>query len=69
MQFAFDNCIKETIGQERPEMGYFSKIRTHDTHRPKPKLPEHKLPPRLAEISPLPEEIDPQAKYIGKKGI
>ncbi|XP_041371943.1 NADH dehydrogenase [ubiquinone] 1 alpha subcomplex subunit 8-like [Gigantopelta aegis] len=68
-QLVFDNCIRESLGQERPGLGYFSKVRTHDTNRPKPKLPEHKLPPRLPEVPPLPDEIDPQSKYMGSQGI
>lgn len=35
-QAVFDKCILDSFGQERPEPGYFSKIRVHHTNRPKP---------------------------------
>jgi len=48
-QGVFDKCVLDKFGQERPELGYFSKVRVHHTSRPKPEtsvlLPE-----------PLPED-------------
>lgn len=35
-QAVFDKCILENLNQERPELGYFSKIRVHHTNRPEP---------------------------------
>ncbi|XP_059143942.1 NADH dehydrogenase [ubiquinone] 1 alpha subcomplex subunit 8-like [Physella acuta] len=35
-QAVFDDCVKENLGQERPELGYFTKVRLHKTDRPKP---------------------------------
>jgi len=43
-QDVFDKCIFEHLGQERPDLGYFSKVRVHHTNRPEPEkkviLPE-----------------------------
>ena len=43
-QAVFDKCILDNLGQERPGLGYFSKVRVHHTNRPEPvrgvKLPE-----------------------------
>ncbi|XP_046580147.1 NADH dehydrogenase [ubiquinone] 1 alpha subcomplex subunit 8-like [Haliotis rubra] len=63
-QVLFDNCVKENLGQERPPLGYFAKVRTHDTNRVKPRAPEHILPDRPAEIPPLPAEPDPRARNV-----
>jgi len=49
-QYAFDKCMLEKLGQERPYVGYFSKVRVHHTKRPKPEVhvempePFHKHP-------------------------
>ncbi|ESN99574.1 hypothetical protein HELRODRAFT_84162 [Helobdella robusta] len=53
LQSEFDKCIFDKLGQERPPLGYFSKIRVHNTTRPKP---ERKL--NLPEKDPL-YEIGP----------
>ena len=45
-QAIYDKCVFDKLGQERPPPGYFSKVRLHDTKRPKP----------VREI-PLPEPI------------
>jgi len=48
-QLEYDNCVFEHLGQERVHYGYFGKIRTHETKRPKPT----ELPIKHA---PLPDE-------------
>lgn len=59
-QATFDKCIFESLGQERPGLGHFSKVRVHHTNRPKPqtdiKLPEP-LPenPKYDPRQPAPE--------------
>jgi len=37
-QYAFDKCMLDKLGQERPYVGYFSKVRVHHTKRPKPEV-------------------------------
>ena len=44
MQDKFDKCILDNLGQERPENGYFSKVRIHDSSRPKP-VQQFEFPP------------------------
>ena len=35
-QEGFDKCVLEHLNQERPQSGYFAKIRLHETKRAKP---------------------------------
>lgn len=42
-----DKCIKEKMGLERPELGYFNRVRVVDTNRPKP----------VPKMAPMPERI------------
>ncbi|BFZ22343.1 hypothetical protein BsWGS_25382 [Bradybaena similaris] len=42
-QDIYDSCIKENLGQDRPELGYFAKVRLHKTDRPKPAPRPHIL--------------------------
>ncbi|GAB1607327.1 NADH dehydrogenase [ubiquinone] 1 alpha subcomplex subunit 8-like [Argonauta hians] len=61
-QKAFDECVQEKLGIERPYIGYFSKVRIHDSQRPKFKLPPQKLPEKIPEppntdTAPLPNRI------------
>ena len=62
-QLAFDKCVFDKLGQERPPLGYFSKIRVHDTKRPRPvteiPLPEATVDPVDPDTVPTPES----AKY------
>ncbi|KAK6970823.1 NADH dehydrogenase [ubiquinone] 1 alpha subcomplex subunit 8 [Biomphalaria glabrata] len=48
-QAVFDACVKENLGQDRPELGYFTKVRLHKTERPKAVPDPHILPERLPE--------------------
>jgi len=57
-QAAFDKCVFDNLGQERPELGYFSKVRVHHTTRPKPSK----------EIW-LPEPLPDNPKYEAGKPI
>ena len=60
-QAVFDKCILAHFGQEKPEIGYFSKVRLHHTKRVRPDttiefpepLPE---PPSLKDFKLTPEQ-------------
>ncbi|ESO96503.1 hypothetical protein LOTGIDRAFT_115810 [Lottia gigantea] len=59
MQAPFDNCVKEKIGVERPPLGYFTRLREHETSRPKPQLKPLELPypeplPTAPDVSKIP---------------
>jgi len=41
-QYAFDSCVKENMGLERPIYGYNALAKIHDTDRPKPEEPRPK---------------------------
>ncbi|XP_069954150.1 NADH dehydrogenase [ubiquinone] 1 alpha subcomplex subunit 8 [Cherax quadricarinatus] len=48
-QAIFDKCVLDTLGMERPEIGYFCRPKIHDTKRPKPvevpvEFPDKPLP-------------------------
>ncbi|KAK6183218.1 hypothetical protein SNE40_010741 [Patella caerulea] len=58
-QSIFDNCIKEKLGQDRPPLGYFSKIRVHESKRPKPPPLPHPLPDALPEPPSLDKAPEP----------
>ncbi|KAJ4432129.1 hypothetical protein ANN_20745 [Periplaneta americana] len=61
-QAAYDKCIKDNLGIDRPEYGYFCRAKVHDTKRPKP---EPKKPDVYPDYTPyLPEDYPkPPAKY------
>merc|ERR1711894_530591 len=48
-QFVFDGCMSEKVGLDRPEPGYFSKVRVHHTQRAKPTR-DIELPPDTPEM-------------------
>jgi len=59
-QYAFDKCMLEKVGIERPYVGYFSKVRVHHSKRPKPEvhveLPEpFHFHPKYDPKDPVPE--------------
>ena len=60
-QAVYDKCVLDKIGQERPELGYFSKVRLHSTTRPKPviepKLPEPSVEPPDMRTAETPESV------------
>jgi len=37
IQAKFDTCMKDSLGMDRPPLGYFSLIRVHESDRPVPK--------------------------------
>uniref|UniRef100_A0A0A9WYK5 NADH dehydrogenase [ubiquinone] 1 alpha subcomplex subunit 8 n=1 Tax=Lygus hesperus TaxID=30085 RepID=A0A0A9WYK5_LYGHE len=39
-QAVYDGCMLEKLGLEREHWGYFSKLKVHDSSRPKPPPPE-----------------------------
>jgi len=56
----------EKLGQERPYIGYFSKVRVHHTNRPKPEthveMPEPFVPhPLYDPKDPVPETAKDRA--------
>jgi len=60
-QVAYDKCVFDKIGVERPELGYFSRIRVHDTTRPKPQreipFPEPTVEPPNPKEVPVPDSV------------
>lgn len=60
-QAAFDQCVFEKMGIERPKLGYYSRVRVHDSKRPKP---IHEPPEFPGRPDALPEDFpQPPAKY------
>jgi hypothetical protein len=56
-QRAFEQCAKDKMSLERPEPGYFSMVRMHDSKRPMPSDPFRvgtvdRHPPKLAVPDP-----------------
>jgi len=66
-QGVFDKCIFDHLGQERPELGYFSKVRVHHTKRPEP---EKKviLPEEVPVEHPKWHPADPFPPNVGTGG-
>ena len=56
-QGVYDKCVLANFGQERPDLGHFTKVRIHDSKRTQP---EHKLP--LPE--PTPDPVDPKTAPV-----
>merc|ERR1711893_303935 len=48
-QGQFDHCMRTRLGQERPDLGYFAKVRIHHTDRAKPEPKPHELPERIPD--------------------
>jgi len=65
IQVNFDNCMTEKLNLERPLLGHSSRIRLHDSERPKPvdKFFENTVPQSI----PVSEEITKEAKESLKK--
>ena len=40
----FDDCMKNKFGLEKPELGYFSQIRVHNSSRPEPEHTFERFP-------------------------
>jgi len=48
-QAVYDDCVKENLGQDRPDIGHFTKVRIHDAKRAKTNLKKHILPEPLID--------------------
>jgi len=60
-QAELDKCMKEKLNLDRPEVGYLSKVRLHESSRPKPVEEPYKKvtlmePP--SSVADSPEAID-----------
>jgi len=67
-QSVYDDCVKENLGQDRPENGYFTRVRVHDAVRPKTAAKKHPLPDAIPEMSNLDKETDREKLGPGSKG-
>lgn len=61
-QKVFDSCVKDNLGIDRPDFGYFCEARVHKSNRPAPPEPGKKI---YADATPgLPDDAPrPAAKY------
>ena len=62
-QAVFDKCVKDTLGQDRPHLGYFAAPRVHHSDRPKPQLAPHKLPESVPDPPDFKTAPDPKSKF------
>ncbi|WAR04450.1 NDUA8-like protein [Mya arenaria] len=66
-QEKLDSCFAEKMNLMRPEIGYYGKVRVHDTDRPKPDLstpvPDLDVPPPVGDRKPK-AKIYPQSTGI-----
>lgn len=61
-QGVYDKCVLENMNIERPEYGYFTRARVHNTTRPKPTPPPKVVYEDASDA--LPENYPkPPAKY------
>lgn len=67
-QKEFDQCVMNTLGQERPQNGYFSRIRSHETTRPKPTYEVPFPEPTPEPPNPADQPVPDSAKY-GSRAI
>ncbi|CAL8074620.1 unnamed protein product [Calicophoron daubneyi] len=49
-QMPFDACIKQYLNQDRPEPGYFNRVRLHKTNRPRPEPGLAPMPERIPDL-------------------
>ncbi|CAH1774191.1 unnamed protein product [Owenia fusiformis] len=66
-QAAFDKCVLANLKQERPDLGYFSKVRVHHTKRPKPVEPSHKYPEPTPDMPDFKNEPMPDSVKYGNR--
>jgi len=64
-QAVFDKCAEEKLNITRPEPGYFSKIRVHDSSRPRPQQKPLEFPERLEPYKPIEGETKLRPKKYG----
>lgn len=61
-QAVYDQCVMDKLGMERPEYGYFCRVKVHNSSRPKPPPREKVHYPDATQS--LPEDYPkPDAKY------
>ena len=60
LQYAMDNCIKEKMNIERPELGYFNRVRLVDTKRPRPVPNLAPMPERIPDMPDFDKMPDPE---------
>ncbi|XP_005104816.1 NADH dehydrogenase [ubiquinone] 1 alpha subcomplex subunit 8 [Aplysia californica] len=58
-QATFDKCVKDNLDQDRPELGFFGKVRLHSSNRPKPTPSPHILPERAPDPPDFSRKTDP----------
>ncbi|GAA48884.1 NADH dehydrogenase (ubiquinone) 1 alpha subcomplex 8 [Clonorchis sinensis] len=64
-QYPFDACLKEHLNLDRPEPGYFNRVRLHKTDRPRP---EPMLAPMPEQLPDLPNFADlPEPKRMKER--
>ncbi|XP_063217840.1 NADH dehydrogenase [ubiquinone] 1 alpha subcomplex subunit 8 [Bacillus rossius redtenbacheri] len=61
-QAVYDKCVTDNLGIERPPVDYFSKVRVHNTSRPKPEPPRPDVYPDATPRLPDDYPREP-AKY------
>uniref|UniRef100_A0A0X3NPP3 NADH dehydrogenase [ubiquinone] 1 alpha subcomplex subunit 8 n=1 Tax=Schistocephalus solidus TaxID=70667 RepID=A0A0X3NPP3_SCHSO len=70
LQYPLDECIKMKIGQERPELGYFNRVRLIDTNRPRPTPKPAPMPERIPDMPDFDSMPDPETlearKYLNE---
>ncbi|KAI3384644.1 hypothetical protein SNEBB_009389 [Seison nebaliae] len=64
----FDNCMKEKLGMERPELGHFSLTRLHESSRKMPVEKSRTFPERNAVPTLDQQDSYPEAKITSKMG-
>ncbi|THD27414.1 hypothetical protein D915_001693 [Fasciola hepatica] len=60
LQYPFDSCIKEHLNMDRPEPGYFNRVRLHKTTRPKPEPGLAPMPKPLPDLPDFSEQPEPE---------
>lgn len=69
-QKVYDDCVKEHFGQDRPETGYFTKVRVVDAKRPKSALVPHpNLPEKLPPAPDFSKETEREKSEAGLGGV
>ncbi len=63
-QAAFDTCMEDKVGIKRPDYGYHSLAKVHETSRPKPeeKRPAYMDDPRGKKLKEFPADLNDREK-------
>lgn len=65
-QKVFDKCVLDNLNIERPEYGYFCRVKVHKTDRPKP-IEE---PPEVYDVpSALPDDYPRKGANYGARDM